>query len=403
MAAPGFSMRRLFLAALLSCSLPSLAAGANEEFLLGDVGVRIDLPAGWNMLRWSDWDFKAESADGQLKLFAWATPVQQELVEADVDGFVGVHRAKVEELHGSDPAVRSAVLEEVAGRRVVRSEIEFTYTGDLRGVLVSATVPVEGQMFHVSLLTAKARSARANEAMSRLLEALDVQKAPAPVEANAAVQVEGMSTRLPDGWRIPRPNEQEALKKAAQLVGVEDLAPCWSAIHPRAGVEPDVMFSCPGGPVMGIGLGLADAASFAEVEQGLRPRLFGEAPVPPAEMVPLEGRVGFLYAPDLGADRALRMGVAAYGAGLARVWAHGKAEAAEELSVAVRAALTSASLEGEYPVTVGERFSYAAAYNPSSPLVLGPVLALLLMVGGGIYLATAGRRSPEVDLSDEGA
>jgi hypothetical protein len=37
-------MRRLFLAALLSCSLPSLAAGANEEFLLGDVGVRIDLP-----------------------------------------------------------------------------------------------------------------------------------------------------------------------------------------------------------------------------------------------------------------------------------------------------------------------------------------------------------------------
>ena len=65
---------------LLLTSLIAAPAHAEDapEFLLGDLGVRIDLPRSWRMTRWSDWDFNAELKRGRdtVLLFAWATPVQ---------------------------------------------------------------------------------------------------------------------------------------------------------------------------------------------------------------------------------------------------------------------------------------------------------------------------------------
>jgi hypothetical protein len=107
-----------------------------------------------------------------------------------------------------------------------------------------------------------------------------------------------------------------------------------------------------------------------------------------------------LYAPDLGADQSLRMGVVAAGSGLGRVWAHGAADSGGFLASSVTDVLSSASLDQGYPVTVSERFGYAMAYNPSSPLVLGPGLLVLVLVGGAIYLATVGRKDPYADLDD---
>ena len=40
---------------------PSFAQDVEDEapkYLLGDLGVRVDLPSGWNVTRWSDWDLK---------------------------------------------------------------------------------------------------------------------------------------------------------------------------------------------------------------------------------------------------------------------------------------------------------------------------------------------------------
>lgn len=391
---------RLCSCVLLFVACSRVAQAEDEPYLLGDLGVRVELPAAWKMERWSDWDFKAESGDGQLRLFAWATPVQQEVVAADAAAWAAVHQSKVEEIHGNEPKVLAAQVAEIGGRTVARSDIEFVYTQDRRGVLVSASLPVEGQMFHLSLLTASVRLPRAQKEIAELVAALEVRSPPAAVEAGASVSSPGMSTRLPEGWRAPLDKERSSFGEISKLVGVEDLGPCWTALRPRAGVGPDLLFSCPGGHVLDVGLGLADAASFAEVDEGLRPRLFGQAPVAPAELVQLADRVGFLYAPDLGGGRALRMGVVAHGGGLARIWAHGPADAGEGLSDAVRAAMLAASFEGGAPVSLGEQFSYALAYNPSSPLVLGPGLLVLVLVGGAIYLATSGRKDSGAELDE---
>ena len=258
-----------------------------EEFLLGDVGVRIDLPKGWEMSRWSDWDFKAKSKDGKMKLEAWATPVQQAVLEADVEAWSAAHTAKVLELNGSEPEVQGTSFAETSGIGVARSEVAFTFAGDMKGVLISATVPVEGQMFHMSLLTAAQRVKKAQQIMDGLVERLEVRSPMTTTASGAKLELDSISSTLPEGWRPVLSQEQSVVTAASKSL-VEDLEGCWSAIRPRPGGEPDVMFTCPGGPIMDIGLGLVDEASFAEVEEKLRPRLFGPVPVEAASRVALE-------------------------------------------------------------------------------------------------------------------
>ena len=74
----------IVLSLVLTAPVASAEDGSQApEFLLGDVGVRVDLPAGWKMTRWSDWDLQAEKPDEKLILFAWQTPLQVEPTEAD--------------------------------------------------------------------------------------------------------------------------------------------------------------------------------------------------------------------------------------------------------------------------------------------------------------------------------
>src|SRR5688572_2062653 len=107
-------MSMTWLAGLLLLSSGDARADA-PEFLLGDLGVRLDLPAGsWRMTRWSDWDFKAEGRDGAMLLFAWATPVQTPVVEGpDAAGWSRVFEAKVEELQGIDAKVTASKVSSI--------------------------------------------------------------------------------------------------------------------------------------------------------------------------------------------------------------------------------------------------------------------------------------------------
>jgi hypothetical protein len=390
----------ILAAAVASMSAPAAFAEEQaEEFLLGDVGVRIDLPKGWEMSRWSDWDFKAKSKDGKMKLEAWATPVQQAVLEADVEAWSAVHTAKVLELNGSEPEVQGTSFAETSGIGVARSEVAFTFAGDMKGVLISATVPVEGQMFHMSLLTAAQRVKKAQQIMDGLVERLEVRSPMTTTASGAKLELDSISSTLPEGWRPVLSQEQSVVTAASKSL-VEDLEGCWSAIRPRPGGEPDVMFTCPGGPIMDIGLGLVDEASFAEVEEKLRPRLFGPVPVEAASRVELEGRSGFVYRTDIG-PRSLSMGVVPYGEGVARTWAVGTAGTGTDLGADVEALLLGSAYEGDHMVTVSERFSYALSYNPTSPIVMGPGLVLLLLAGGAIFLATRERKDKYADLLED--
>ena len=49
-------MLRFLFAMLLGTAAPTAHA---EPFLMNDVGGTLTLPAGFEMVRWSDWDFKA--------------------------------------------------------------------------------------------------------------------------------------------------------------------------------------------------------------------------------------------------------------------------------------------------------------------------------------------------------
>jgi hypothetical protein len=376
----------------------------DDEYLLGDLGVRVDLPKSWKMLRWSDWDFRAEPADGKMQLYVWATPVQQAIVEDDLTAWSAVHLAKVETLNGTDAALAASTLVDVGGRKAGRFDVAFRFGGKSDALLIGASVPVEGQTVHLAVLTATVRAAQAQRAMTGVLERLDVRKPPAEIAWGGSVTAQGVSTTLPQGWRTPMEQELALVQEIGAALGmakaldVEDMNVCWTALRPQAGTEPEVMFTCPGAAIMDIGLGLADEASFEQVESELRSAWFGAAEVPAATRVDMADRTGFVYASNRG-SRGLVMGLVGYGDGLSHTWASGSPENVGSISTSVADAMRGSTYEGTFPVTVSERFLYAMSYNPTSPLVMGPAALLLGVLGGGVYLATR-KRDPYADFDE---
>ena len=89
-----------------------------EEFLLGDLGVWVDLPDTWKMTRWSDWDFEAKS-DSVPLLWVWSTDLQAEIGEDPAvwlpiheeklaaQGFIDLklEKSSIRSAHGQDAAV----------------------------------------------------------------------------------------------------------------------------------------------------------------------------------------------------------------------------------------------------------------------------------------------------------
>jgi len=369
------------------------------EFLLGDVGVRLDLPAGsWRMTRWSDWDFKAEGRDGAMLLFAWSTPVQTPVVEGpDAGGWTHVFEAKVEELQGIDPKITSSKVVSIAGRNVALVDAEFgipkaTGTATLRG----ATIEVAGKNMHVAVV-APDRLAKVADAERRsILERLDVRAGPAEVAFGSKVVAEHVETTLPADFRPPLEAEQDAVAAAVEKLQILDLVGCYTAIRPVAGAaEPDVLVTC-SEPLQ---LGVVDSYSFDDADHAIREKTFGsKAEVPPAESVALNDRMAFLYTPREG----FVVGVVPHDAGVARFWALGRPEG--ELPETVRAAMRSSTFSGPHPASFGEQVSYYVSYRPFSPAVLCPALTLLGLLGGlGFGVVSLARRPPRVRESHDHA
>ncbi|MCB9662966.1 MAG: hypothetical protein H6732_02555 [Alphaproteobacteria bacterium] len=380
-----------WLLALVIAGSGVASASDDEKYLLGDHGVRIDLPDDWQALEWSDAHLQAEAGDRSLKLFVWATPVQLVPSADGLEGWTGVHLAQAERIGGREPEVAEAGVVEVAGRPTARVDLTFGYTGGLRGAQAGATFAVLGGDLHLAVITAAQRADKAHAMVDELLARLEVRRPPADVSGPQTVDAAGVAVTLPEGWRVPLEPELGVVAAAAQRFGVEDLRPCWSAVRPHPGADADVMVTC-AAPLL---LGVVDAYSFEAVDAVLHDKLFKGADVPEAEALETaDGRTGFLFRPHPGAH-TLRIGVVPHGEGIARTWVFGTAGQEADFDVALRQVLTTATYAGDHPVGPADHLTYWLTYRPTSPPVLGAGAALLALLGGlGMLLARGGRKQP---------
>ena len=222
-----------------------------EEFLLADLGVRIDLPATWHMTRWSDWDFKAEhtASTGKLLLFAWATPGQIPLGE-DGSGWSGVYTTKIEELQGAAPEVLSTERRAVAGRPMAFVDAAFTFgEGGPKGLMYGATVEIGGQNMHLAVVSSDRAQGALSAQRQAIVERLEVRSGPRRAVYGGEVEAAGVTTQLPKAWRAPFDDEVPLwVVPALKNLGLPDLEGCWSAVRPVAGQSVGGDADVPGGP-----------------------------------------------------------------------------------------------------------------------------------------------------------
>ncbi|MCA9489328.1 MAG: hypothetical protein KC621_05380 [Myxococcales bacterium] len=366
-------------------------ASAEEapEFLLGNLGVRVDLPRGWKMTRWSDDDFSGQTNDGSVLVFAWSTPIQVPITEAAP--WERAFTAKVEEMSGKSPTPGPSSVEEIAGRKVALVDVGFQFGDGGRGTMYGAVLEIPGRDFLIATISPDRFSKAAQRARRDLVERLEHSDPPPASTFGETVKLGGVETVLPDDFRPALDSEWSAVSPTLAKFGREDWTDCWIAIRPLPMKAPDVLASCPS-PLR---LGVVDAYSFDTAEETVRAKLFGKA-LDPGTMVELPDRVGFLYAPRDG----LAMGAVPTASGVASTWGLGESN----MSDAVRATLTHTTFDGPHPVEGGEVLSYWVGERTFSPQVLCPSLccvgAGVIVVGAGGLVAMRGRRRNDEEDDD---
>lgn len=384
----------LLLAGLLAVATPAAAEDA-PEFLLGDLDVRVDLPRGWNMSRWSDWDFKASTGDPIL-LEAWSTEVQTDPSKVDAKVWDALMQDKLDEMGaGEGITLDKAKVETIQGQPMALLDYSFQLKGGQDAVMRSGSLAIEGKMFHLALVSIKRFKKKVDNARGDLLDRLEIRTGPADVAWAPTLSGTGFEHTLPEDWREPLEAEQAVVTKQTSKFGVEDVSQCWTAMRPKGPGAPDAMLACQGGMMLGV----VDSYSFEGVEPVVREKVVGSKDIAPAKQVELSDRVAFVY--DL-ADKGLAIGVVPFGNGVVRVWVKGEAGDAG-LVEALEATLKAGTYEGTHPASIGEQVSYYVAYRPTSPVVLGPAFLLLLLVGGGVAggaMMMGGTKNKYEDLDD---
>jgi hypothetical protein len=384
------------LLAALALTAPSLAQDDDGGFTMNDLGGAVRLPAGYASELWTDAELKAKHPQGRLfKL--WLTPWQVEVDDAASKAWAEKVQAGLEAEGVKEVGLTTREVRTIAGRRTAWMAYELSIGGG-RGVAYAAAFTARGHVAHLRVV-AGARFAKQAEAdLVAILEQLALKDGPLETQAGTLTTAAGFSATLPDGWRAPLRDELDLVRGVTKKVGEEGLAPddCWVAVKPPAVGDPDVLFACRSQYY----IGPLDEHSFAGVEAEVHERWFGRAdkPVPAAEQVTVGDRVGLLYQPPV-ATHAVRLALAPYDGGMMVLW--GLAGNLDEpgLDAAVRAVLPTVAFtgpDGGRPIIGADKWAaYYLTYRPTSPLVWGPALLLVGLVGGGI--AASRRKRPELD------
>lgn len=373
----------MLLAALLAAPLAHA-----EAYALADAGITLDLPASWEMTRWSDWDFKGRTGDGGVAIEVWYTMFQAPVDKTFAEQWAGLYAEKLDDMRAVGVRREAMSIAEVHGRTTARTTMRFALEkGGPKGAMFVAAFPVDGKVMHIATFAVGPNVAKAEEAHKTLLVKLSVQKPPADLAAlGGTVTTElGFTAILPDGWRRPLPSEEEEANKALTDVGLgpKDPSACLHAIHPRPTGVADLMLFC----AEDWKTGILDELSFADRERLVRERFFGKAAekIPVATKLERSDRLGFLLAPQINGHE-LRVAAMPYDRGTVVAWAVGEPGSGEVLTSAVRATAMSLSFSGPNGGAsvheAGEWIVHVLTYDPFHPAVLGAGALFCAVLGG---------------------
>lgn len=374
--------------ALLLAGAPQAASAEtkDEEYYMADVGATIRLPPSWKTTRWSDWDFKAEADDHSMMMWLFYTPWQVEVSPDHAKAWAEVHIDKLKEAKAGDFKVVRAAPTSTGTTADI--EINFKFNGDgPPGVYQATVIPGLGKNIHIATLSGARHAPRAKKALDQMVQQMSISQKPADLASVTGLQEAkaGFGVELKDGWRLPVGAEIKDIQPFLEKTGHKEADPekCVQAIHPVPVGDPDYMLLCQSRWF----LGHVDAHSWKGVEAQVHEKFFGNsaAPVPTADQWPFDDRLGFLYAPSAG-NTAIRMGMVPYDQGLVVTWALAQANREKDLDSQVRALSKTLRFtgpdNGKPVIGFGQWLSYYLQYRKTSPAVLGPVILLLLVLGG---------------------
>ena len=394
-------MLRFLFALLLGTAVPRAHA---EPFLMNDVGGTLTLPSGFEMVRWSDWDFKAKGANGTIMYKLWLTPYQAPINAATGAVFAEEYIRKLGNEGGGDGELQGTDTKTLGGRDVVISEIVFKAKGGkgAEGVYIGAAMAGAGQTIHSRVISSKRNATSARKALESMLTTFKLKNAPLDVVTGEVSSGAGFAASLPDGWRAPVAPEMSEVLGITSKMWKSDLGndECFSGLKTTGIGEPDVLFACSkfwdGTPV--------DELSFADIEREWREIFFGKAgaELPPGEQVTVGDRTGALFRPRDG-ENPIRLLVAAYDGGLMATWLRGSdgdSAAADAAMMALAPTVKFTGPDGGKPLIRPDRWvSYYLTHRPTHPFVLAP---LLLIIGGIVVLVRRGRgTNPYEDLDED--
>jgi hypothetical protein len=390
---------RLALTLALTISLPAFAAEDDEEgFRMNDVAGTAYLPEGYKSESWADWELKAKSSKGVLfKL--WLTPYEHSVTDDVVEAFAETYKAQLESEGIKGVQMVSSEIQERGGRRVGMVELSLKVSGG-KGVAYYAFAPSQGQTVHLRTITGSRQARHAKADLDSLLNTLKLDLEGLATDTCAVSTAGGFGATLPAGWRIPVGKELDPVREITGKVGEAELSDdqCWSAIRPVVGQVPDVMFACR----MALHIGPLDEYSLSGIEAELNDKFFGRAatPVDAGTAVDVGDRMGIYFKPPV-AGGPVRLALAPFEGSMMQMWALGSTLDADTLDTDVQSALATTTFTGPDSgapiIGFDKRVAHYLKYRPTSPLVLGPGLLLLGLIGGGVTAARRRKPSYEVD------
>ena len=350
-----------------------------EMYLLGDLGVRVDLPDSWSPQSggWADWFFKGKMIKEPVQLWVWSTPIQTQ-AGSDPEAWMPVYEARIAEGGGQDARYVDGSVKTIRGMRVALLDVAYESVSLKREVhLFGATMAIQGQTLHMATLALPANERRARDEHTKLLERLDIRKPAVSFTPGQTMELEGFSFPLPKGWRVPLANEEEAVLANVQHLPTGPLNSCVLAMRTNVAAEPDALVACQKSHAAGV----LDEHSASRLGDVMAETLFKKY----AETMTHEGRElsdrwGWLFAPREQTG-SFALAVVPNDQGVAMIWAASEQESAG-LEAAVWEVADAMEHEGLPAASLGAQIQYRLLDRTGSPATLGGLLLGFLMLGG---------------------
>jgi hypothetical protein len=364
--------------------LALLSVAFAEPYALNDAGLTLTLPSGLEASKYSDWDLQASSRDGYA-LDVWYTAWQIPVTEKEAAALLPVYEQRLKAQHASGVTITKTAIATVGGHEVGRNDLRFDLGGGTVGVGYAAAFPLDGKVMHVMTFAASPNAAKAERALTQVLEKMTIQKAPsdlAKVSGTLATDL-GFSIPLPDGWRGALPAEMPEVTLQLNGIGPKDTSKCKVATHPYTGGTADLLLFCKEDWIQGI----LDDLSFTDQASLIKQKVFGKAAdkIPDAKPIKAADRVGVLLSPEI-PDHDLRLGAMPYDGGTAVAWGLSPAGHGAALEAALVSSLSGLKYAGPdnglVKADMGATIVHTLTYDPFNPGVLCCGGATLAMLGG---------------------